>query len=199
LDELGELMPNAQVKLLRALEERAIVPVGGTEEEPVDARIIAATNRNLFEEVVAGRFRSDLFYRLAVAILRLPPLRERGGDFDLLMDNALAKANEELSRHGGPIHKIFSESAKNIMRRHPWFGNVRELNNTITRAVLWSPAEIIDEETVKGVLLSSAAQRSNILDRALTNGFSLKKLMDEVAAHYQPRPLKCSALTNIRP
>jgi len=189
LDELGELTPNAQVKLLRALEERAIVPVGGTEEEPVDARIIAATNRNLFEEVVAGRFRSDLFYRLAVAILRLPPLRERGDDFDLLMDNALAKANEELSRHGGPIHKFFSESAKNIMRQHSWFGNVRELNNTIMRAVLWSPAEIIDEETVRDVLLSSAKQQSNILDRSLTNGFSLKKLMDEVAAHYLGRAM----------
>jgi len=190
LDELGELTPNAQVKLLRALEERAVIPVGGTEEEPVDVRIIAATNRTLFEEAVAGRFRSDLFYRLAVGIIRLPPLRERGDDFDLLMDMALAKANEELSNHGGPGQKIFSDNAKNIFRRHPWFGNVRELNNTIMRAALWSPEKIIDEETVRSVLLSSAATPSDILERALNDGFSLKKLMGEVAAHYLGRAMR---------
>jgi len=76
------------------------------------------------------------------------------------------------------------------MRRHPWPGNVRELNNTIIRAVLWSPEDIIDEETVKGVLLASAGQPSNVLERALNNGFSLKKLMDEVAAHYLGRAMR---------
>ena len=191
LDELGELTPSAQVKLLRVLEERAIVPVGCTKEQPVDVRIIAATNRTLLEEVVSGRFRSDLFYRLAVGILRIPPLRERGEDIDLLIDNALAKANEELSKHGGPAHKIFSDNAKNIMGRCPWFGNVRELNNTIMRAVLWSPAEIIDEETVRSALLSSAVgQPASILERALGNGFSLKSLMGEVAAHYLGRAMR---------
>lgn len=190
LDELGELSPSAQVKLLRALEERAIVPVGDTKEQPVDVRIIAATNRNLLEEVVSGHFRSDLFYRLAVGILHLPPLRERGEDLELLMENALAQANEELSKYGGPINKFFSDNAKNIMRRHPWFGNVRELNNTIIRAALWSPAEIIDEETVQSALLSSANQQTNILERALGNGFSLDKLMDEVDAHYLARAMR---------
>jgi len=190
LDELGELTPNAQVKLLRALEEKAIIPVGGTKEQPVDVRIIAATNRSLLEEVISGRFRSDLFYRLAVGILRLPPLRERGDDLNLLIDNALAEANKELSKHGGPMHKIFSDNAKNIMRLHPWFGNVRELNNTIMRAVLWSPAELIDEQTVKNTLLSSVSQQSNIMERTLGNGFSLKKLMGEVAAHYLGRAMR---------
>ena len=190
LDELGELPASAQVKLLRALEERAIIPVGDTKEQPVDARIIAATNRNLLDEVAAGRFRSDLFYRLAVGILRLPPLRERGDDLDLLMENALTKANEELSKHGGPVHKIFSDNAKKIMLQHPWFGNVRELNNTIMRAVLWSPEYIIDGETVRNVLLSSVSQQEHILDRALDNGFSLTKLMGEVAAHYLRRAIR---------
>lgn len=189
LDELGEMPLSAQVKLLRALEERAVVPVGGTKEQPIDVRIIAATNRNLLEQVVSGHFRSDLFYRLAVGILHLPPLRERGEDLDLLIDNALAQANEGLSKHGGPMKKIFSDSAKNIMKRHPWFGNVRELNNTIIRAALWSPAEIIDEETVQSALLSSTSQQSNILDRALGNGFSLDKLMDEIDTHYLARAM----------
>ncbi len=190
LDELGELPPSAQVKLLRALEERAIVQVGDTKEQAVDVRIIAATNRNLLEEAVAGNFRSDLFFRLAVGILHLPPLRERSDDLDLLMDNALAKANDELSKHGGAIHKIFSDSAKNIMRRHPWFGNVRELNNTIIRAALWSSADIIGEETVKSVLLFSSRQQGDILERTLDNAFSLKNLMGEVAAHYLDRAMR---------
>jgi len=184
LDELGELPPNAQVKLLRALESRAVTPVGGTEEIPVDVRIIAATNKNLFNEVLSGRFRSDLFYRLAVAILRLPPLRERYEDLDLLLDQALAKANEELSKQGGSIKKVFSERSKKLLLQHPWFGNVRELNNTIIRAALWSPSDLIDEKTISGVLLSSPVEKSNIMDRPLTEGFSLKNLQDEVARHY---------------
>ena len=192
LDEVGELPLDAQVKLLRALETRAVTPVGGTKAELVDVRIIAATNRNLLEEAVSGRFRSDLYYRLAVGILSLPPLRERGDDFDLLIDQALAEANEEFSRHGAPVHKIFSDSAKNIMRQQPWFGNVRELKNTITRAVMWTPAEaeIIDEETVRSALRPLAGQQANILERALGNGFSLKKLMDEVAANYLGRAMR---------
>ena len=190
LDELGELPPAAQVKLLRALEERAIVPVGGAKEEKVDVRIIAATNRNLLKEVTAGNFRSDLFYRLAVGILRLPALRERGEDLELLLEHTLAKANVELSKHGGTIHKKFSDSAKKIMLSHSWPGNVRELNNTVTRAVLWSSTDIIDEETAKQSLLFSPGGSADILDRPIGNGFSLRDLLGTVATHYLERAMR---------
>lgn len=190
LDELGELPPAAQVKLLRVLEERAVVPVGGAKEEKVDVRIIAATNRNLLQEVAAGRFRSDLFYRLAVGILRLPALRERGEDLNLLLEHALAKANAELSKHGGIMHKKFSDSAKKIMLSHSWPGNVRELNNTITRAALWSSADIIDTETARQSLLFAPDGNTAILERPIGNGFSLRGLLGTVAAHYLERAMR---------
>lgn len=131
LDELGELPPDAQVKLLRALEERAVIPVGGTKEERVNVRIIAATNKNLMHEVAVGRFRSDVFYRLAVGIVRLPALRERGEDLELLLEHSLEQANEELAINGKPSQKQFSDAAKNILLSHSWPGNVRELKTLL--------------------------------------------------------------------
>ena len=193
LDELGELPPAAQVKLLRALEEQAVMPVGGTKEEKVNVRIIAATNRNLLQEVAAGRFRSDLFYRLAVGIVRLPALRERGTDLDLLLEYALNQANEELSKYGDTIHKQFSDVAKNIMLSHSWPGNVRELKNTVMRAVLWSPAEVIDADSAKQALLIAVDNDTSILGRPLGNGFSLNGLLDMVAVHYLKRAMQESA------
>ena len=185
LDELGELTPSAQVKLLRAIQERVVVPVGGTKIQPVDVRIVAATNCNLMQEVAKGRFRSDLFYRLAVALLRLPPLRSREGDIELLLEAALQKANEELKVRGQSERKIFSDSAKKIMFRHLWPGNVRELHNTVMRAVLWSRGNVIDEENARqSLLLPADAGECSILDRPIGNGFSLQKLVGEVAAHY---------------
>lgn len=187
LDELGELPSAAQVKLLRAIQEQAITPVGGTKPQPVDVRIVAATNRNLMQEVAEGRFRSDLFYRLAVAILRLPPLRSREGDVELLLEAALQRANAELGEHGQVEHKKFSESAKKIMLRHSWPGNVRELHNTVMRAVLWSRGDVIDEEGARQALLPVSTGSCSILDRPIGNGFSLQKLVGEVAAHYIAR------------
>lgn len=190
LDELGELPPAAQVKLLRALEEQAVMPVGGIKEEKVNVRIIAATNRNLLQEVAAGRFRSDLFYRLAVGIVRLPALRERGADLDLLLEHALEQANGELGKHGDTAHKKFSDAAKNIMLSHSWPGNVRELKNTVMRAVLWSPAEVIDADSAKQALLIAADNDTAMLGRPIGNGFSLNSLLDMVAVHYLKRAVQ---------
>ena len=187
LDELGELSSAAQVKLLRVLQERAVTRVGDTRPQPVDVRVIAATNRNLLQETAEGRFRSDLFYRLAVAIVRLPPLRERGDDVELLLEDILDKANREILARGKEKDKKFSDSAKNIMLRHSWPGNVRELHNTVMRAVLWSSREIIDEQNARQALLLPEKNEESILNRPLGNGFSLKALLDEVAAHYVRR------------
>lgn len=190
LDELGELPPAAQVKLLRALEERAVVPVGGTKEERVNVRIIAATNKNLMHEVAAGRFRSDVFYRLAVGIVRLPALRERGEDLELLLEHSLEQANEELAINGKPSQKQFSDAAKNILLSHSWPGNVRELKNTVMRAALWSPADLIDADSARQALLVTPENPVNLLDRPIGNGFSLKGLLDMVESHYLKRAMQ---------
>ena len=190
LDELGELPLAAQVKLLRVLEERAVTPVGATKPQAVDVRIIAATNRNLLQEITAGRFRSDLFYRLAVALLRLPPLRKRGQDLFLLLDHLLAKANEQLLARGQEKDKIISDTAKNFMLKHAWPGNIRELNNTVMRAVLWTRGEFIDEYSISQAMLVTENADQSLLERPLGNGFSLKALLDEVAIHYIKRAEK---------
>lgn len=184
LDELGELPLAAQVKLLRALQEKAVTRVGDTRAQTVDVRIIAATNRNLLQETAAGRFRSDLFYRLAVAVLQLPPLRERGEDVLLLLDDMLDKANRELLARGKEKDKKFSDIAKKIISQHAWPGNIRELHNTVLRAVLWARGEIIDEHAIRQAMLLPQKNEASLLERPLGNGFSLKSLMDEVAAHY---------------
>lgn len=112
LDEVGELSPAAQVKLLRALEEKRIVRVGTSAEIAVDARVIAATNRNLLEEVAGERFRADLYYRLAVAMLRLPAIAERTGDLNLLIDHFLDEINGESAREPGHVEKHLSAGAR---------------------------------------------------------------------------------------
>ncbi len=127
LDEIGELPMPAQVKLLRVLQEKEVTRIGSTKPTSIDVRIIAATNRSLIEEMSAGRFRSDLFYRLAVAILKLPPMRERAGDVALLIDRLLDQINQESVEEPGFKHKKISAAAKNLMLQQEWRGNVREL------------------------------------------------------------------------
>jgi DNA-binding NtrC family response regulator len=127
LDEIGETSPALQVKLLRALQEREVVPVGSTEPVPIDVRIIAATNRDLEQEIRRGGFRSDLYYRLNVITLHLPPLRDRSEDILLL-------AEYFLRRHGGD--RGLSEAAAAALQRYDWPGNVRELENALERAVV---------------------------------------------------------------
>lgn len=190
LDEIGELPPTAQVKILRALQEKRITRVGSTREIPIDIRVIAATNRHLLQEVTAGRFRADLFYRLAVAILKLPPLRDREGDLSLLIDHLLAQVNEESRHESGHVQKKFSPGAKNLLLRHSWPGNVRELLNTIRRAVIWSSGSVIDADEVRDALLPSAPLGSDgVLDRPLSGGFRLQDVLAEVTRHYLSRAL----------
>lgn len=187
LDELGELPLKAQVALLRALQEKAVTRIGDSKSEPVDVRIIAATNRNLLEEVAEGRFRSDLFYRLAVACLSLPPLRDRGEDINVLLEDATRKANQELSIHGNEIHRKISDSAKKVMFQHSWPGNIRELYNTVIRAILWTPGDIVDAESAKQALFQLPSSKTAVLEHPLGNGFSIKDLLGEIATVYVSR------------
>ncbi|MEJ2205856.1 MAG: sigma-54 dependent transcriptional regulator [Gemmatimonadota bacterium] len=135
LDEIGEMSPATQVKLLRAIQEREVVPVGATEPIPVDVRIIAATNRELEEEIRRGAFRSDLYYRLNVIQLRLPPLRERHEDIDLLARHFLERFT---GRSGDTAPRELSEGALKVLRAYDWPGNVRELENALERAAVVS-------------------------------------------------------------
>jgi two-component system NtrC family response regulator len=132
LDEIGELSPLLQVKLLRFLQEQKIERVGGREEISVDVRIIAATNRDLKEEMKEGRFREDLYYRLGVVVISLPPLRERDGDAMLLATVLLQRYAEE----NGKKILGFTYQAARAIENHSWPGNIRELENRVKRAVI---------------------------------------------------------------
>jgi transcriptional regulator with GAF, ATPase, and Fis domain len=142
LDEMGELSPNLQVKLLRALEQRTITRVGGLDPLPIDIRLVAATNRNLEEMVKQGRFRQDLYFRLKVVSVTLPPLRDRGEDILLLADFFLQDANKANDR----TVKGFGEGARSAMKAHRWDGNIRELKHRIEQAVILSSKEYLSTE-----------------------------------------------------
>ncbi|MCB1552878.1 MAG: sigma-54-dependent Fis family transcriptional regulator [Xanthomonadales bacterium] len=190
LDELGELPGPAQVKLLRAIQEGEVVRLGSSKPQKVDVRIIAATNRTLTEEIAEGRFREDLFYRLAVAVLNIPPLRDRAGDLGPLIDHLLAEVNREAAEEPGFRDKKLSAGARNLLNSHPWPGNVRELLNTLRRAAIWSDAPSISSEDVREALLPVSTQdRLDVLGRPLGSGLNLPDLMKEVAVHYLGRAM----------
>jgi len=140
LDEVGELSAAAQVKLLRVLQEKRFQPLGSSRVINVNVRIIAATNRNLEQDILSDRFRADLFYRLNVFPIYLPALRERGSDVILLADHFLLKYSKEMGKHV----KRISTAAIEVFLSHKWPGNVRELENCIERAVLLSKTDMID-------------------------------------------------------
>lgn len=140
LDEVGEMRPEMQAKLLRALEEKAITPLGRHRPIPVDVRVVAATNRDLVEAVSQGLFRADLFNRLEGAVIRLPSLRERMSDLPALVDHFL----RQVAEHYGVRPKSVTPAALQTLAEHAWPGNVRELQNVIRRAFIFADGEVID-------------------------------------------------------
>ncbi len=142
LDEVGELSASAQVKLLRILQDKKLQPLGSSRVINVNVRIIAATNRDLEQDMLAKRFRADLFYRLNVFHIHLPPLRERGSDVILLADHFLLTYNKEM----GKSVKRISNAAIQVFLSYKWPGNVRELENCIERGILLAQAEVLDYE-----------------------------------------------------
>jgi len=168
LDEIGELTPSMQVKLLRVLQERQFERVGGKQQLSVDIRVIAATNRNLEQMVESGTFRSDLYYRLNVVSLELPPLRERTDDIPLLAAHFARKA---ATKHGRPTPS-FTPSLLHVLMAYRWPGNIRELENVIERAVVITTAPVLDESVLpeKVVAQAHAAPGEPSPAAAVSNG-----------------------------
>ena len=192
LDEIGELPLPAQVKILRVLQEGKITKVGESKPQSINVRIIAATNRNLIEDVASGRFREDLFHRIAVGVLTLPPIRTRPGDLNPIIDHFIESINEQSKDNPGWKHKKLSAGARNLLHQHPWPGNVRELYNTLSRAAIWTPNEIVEADDIRQALFpvgGTQKNNENILNRTLGNGFSLPELITNVVGHYLKRAL----------
>jgi len=160
LDEIGDMSLALQSKILRALQEREIERVGGSSTVPIDVRIVAATNRDLQAAVAEGRFREDLFYRLAVVSLTLPPLRERGADLDLLASHFVAFYARE---HGRPVRAV-AEEVFAVLRSHPWPGNVRQLRNAMERAVVMSDGEVLLPQHLPPDILHPSSPRTPAQD-----------------------------------
>jgi DNA-binding NtrC family response regulator len=153
LDEIGEMTPPLQAKLLRFLEERAFKHVGGLNDIRVDVRVVAATNRNLEDDVKAGRFREDLFYRLQVMPITLPPLRERKGDIPLLVSYFVDRYNREFKKR----IRGLSSDALSLVEQYAWPGNIRELRNALERAMLLTTKDLIEPEDLTALTRKAAA------------------------------------------
>ena len=192
LDEIADLESSLQVKLLRVIQEKKVQPVGDEKSYEVDVRIIAATHKNLIDEVAKGNFRKDLFYRLAVAIIHIPPLRERGADINYLVGYHMAKINEEFAQqpcYNGP--KKIAANAQIILRNYHWPGNVRELENTLKRAALWSPGSTIKKQDILDSIVTIKSEAdSDLLNQQLGPHLNINKIIDGVAKHYLSRALR---------
>ncbi len=181
LDEVGELPPTIQVKLLRVIQERTFVAVGGTEEKRVDVRFISATNKDLEEAVMNGKFREDLFFRLNVIHISMPPLRDRSGDLPILAQHFLEKYARELEKD---VKKI-SAYAMEILRQYPFPGNVRELENIIERSVALETSNIVLPESLTLSSFRKGPMPENRRRSDLTSdGMELDKVMAAIETDY---------------
>jgi DNA-binding NtrC family response regulator len=191
LDEIGELPLDAQVSLLRALQEGEITRVGESKPVKVNVRVIAATNRNLITEMSAGRFREDLYFRLAVMMISVPPLRERKEDIGQLIDGLIKQLYDDSSIELGTELKNLSSDARSMLLKHTWPGNVRELRNTLLRAIIWSPSKTITVDDMRSAMAQkTVTKETNILNRPLGDGFNLQRLLADVTTHYLERAVQ---------
>jgi transcriptional regulator with PAS, ATPase and Fis domain len=154
LDEIGEMSPATQVKLLRVLQEREAIPVGGTEAIPVDVRVVAATNRDLEDDIKRGRFRSDLYYRLNVINILLPPLRDRREDIPIFVKAFL----EHIAVERREAPKALAQDALDVIMAYDWPGNVRELENALERAVTLTRGESIPRSAIPDRIVERKAE-----------------------------------------
>jgi two-component system response regulator PilR (NtrC family) len=195
LDEIGEMSAVMQVKLLRVLQERRFRRVGGLEELQADIRVVAATNQDLTKAVAEGRFREDLFYRINVIPIVLPPLRDRREDIPLIAEHFLAKYAEQMEK---PVVGI-SRGAMDQLMRHEWPGNIRELENVLERAVALEATPTILVESLPaslrgGAAKPSAAGRSDLPDR----GFDLEEHVKQIERGYIAQALQRAGGVQVR-
>jgi two-component system response regulator PilR (NtrC family) len=192
LDEIGELGLPIQVKLLRVVQERVFKPVGSNEDVSVDIRIISATNKKLEDEVIAGNFREDLFYRLNVIEIKVPPLRERKGDLRVLAQHFLEKYSTEM---GKEVSKI-SSYAIDLLNKYDFPGNIRELENLMERSIALSSTNIILPDSLalslhKRRWIEGVKNRRFDLDE-VRNGVSLDSILEEIEKAYLEKALECT-------
>lgn len=192
LDEIGELSLPIQVKLLRAVQEKTVRPVGGTEDIAVDIRILSATNKQLEKEVIAGKFREDLFYRLNVIEIKVPPLRERKADLRAMAQHFLEKYSKEM---GKEISKL-SSYALDLMLKYDFPGNVRELENLMERSVALSTTNIILPDSLalsvhKRRWIEGVQDRRFDVDE-VAKGVALDSILEEIERAYLKKALECS-------
>ena len=191
LDEIGDMPVNIQAKILRLLQEKSIERLGGRNAIPVDVRIIAATNRNLEEAVSSGAFREDLYYRLKVVTLSLPPLRERPEDITLLGDHFLSRFSHEM----GIGNPSTDTGAKQALMSHPWPGNVRELANVIQKALIFNQGTPISrEEILRTINVESPASNEASSSRAFSS-FEGKEI-ERIIRDYIQEQIKNAASEN---
>ena len=184
LDEIGELSLDLQVKLLRVLQEKSYRPIGARKDESSDFRLIAATHRNLLDKVVEGSFREDLFYRIAIGVIKLPALNERGEDLELLTQHLLKKINQELADQPGYQSKKLHPSVKKVIKNHAWQGNVRELRATILRVCAWSDNKEITVEEFSDAIIQRQTKSEQLLQEDISQGIDLEEKINQLQAFY---------------
>jgi len=177
------------VRLLRVLQSGEISKVGDSKAQIVDVRVIAATNRNLSQDIAEGRFREDLFYRVAIGVLTLPPLRERSGDLALLVDHLLTSINREASNQPRYVDKNISVKAKNIILNHPWPGNIRELHGTLLRASIWAESDTITEFDIQEAMISRPGNVDKSELPEIGAGLDIQGLLDDIKRKYITKAL----------
>lgn len=190
LDEVGELNLDLQVKLLRALQEKSFTPIGSSREVSSDFRVISATHQSLTHKVATGEFREDLFHRLAIGIIKIPPLRDRKEDISILANQLLEQINDELADQSTYIGKKIDGKVIELIENMAWRGNVRELRATLLRASIWSDSKILSVVEFKDSVLTMDEVQSQSLPQEIIDPIVLDEVKANVERHYITLALK---------
>ncbi|MCL1143232.1 sigma-54 interaction domain-containing protein [Shewanella gaetbuli] len=193
LDEVGELSLNVQVKLLRALQQGEITRLGDTKNIIVNVRIIAATHQDLPLLVAQGKFREDLFYRLAVGIIKMPALRDRLADMPYIVNQLVEQINHLNSKHPNFVSKNISEKGINVICSQPWPGNIRELWSTLNRAFLWAESSVVSEQDILNAIIKKQnLNRDCDISMSYHDKVDIVQLTDDMQKKYVKAALKAS-------